>query len=364
MGRDLASRTRQNVAQRGNQDGQGEQKPPDKVTTMARFITSLQGEIARALPKHMDADRMARLTLTLLRRTPRLAECTTTSFAGALLTASALGLEPGVNDECYLVPYRAYDKKEQRGWVECQLIIGYQGMSKQFYQHPLALHLDAHVVYEADAFEWEYGTSAYLRHKPARVPLEERGKITDYYAVAKLTSGAAPFVVLSPEEVRVLRNGKEGPSGDIPDPQKWMERKTCIRQLAKLVPKSTSFAAVMAADERDGSELYRERLAERNAAEVIDLAPASVSDESAGTAPQGDAPEGAPALEETAASAAEIRALVAALKGQQYTTAADQLEWARNNVGPDLARLEDLTGAQARELAAIITPAQKGNTEQ
>ena len=41
----------------------------------------------------MDADRIARLVLTEIRKTPQLAECTQQSFAGALLTASALGLE-------------------------------------------------------------------------------------------------------------------------------------------------------------------------------------------------------------------------------------------------------------------------------
>ncbi|MBF6298269.1 recombinase RecT [Nocardia amamiensis] len=357
VGRDLAARTRQNVAQRGNQQdtgttGQPEQQD-DSVTTMAHFINGLRSQIARALPRHMDADRMARFALTVLRRNTKLATCTSESFAGALLTAAALGLEPGVNDECYLVPYKNWDKEERRAWMECQLIIGYQGMAKQFYQHPLALDITAHAVRESDEFDWQYGTNAYLHHRPARGI--DRGPVVDYYALARLTSGAAPFVVLSPDEVKTLRRGKEGPSGDIPDPQRWMERKTCVRQLAKLLPRSTTLSAAIAADERDGSELYRERLAERNAAEVIDLAPASVSDEPAGTAPQDDAPGGAPALEETAASAAEIRTLVAALKGQQYTTAADQLEWARNNIGPDLARLEDLTGAQARELAAILT---------
>ncbi|MEV6555905.1 recombinase RecT [Nocardia sp. NPDC051756] len=225
MGRDLAARTRQNAAQRGtrpNSEGQVEQND-DAVTTMAHFINGLRGQMARALPKHMDADRMARHAMTVLRRNTKLAGCSTESFAGALLTAAALGLEPGVNDECYLVPYKMWDKEQRRGWVECQLIIGYQGYSKQFYQHPLALDLTAHAVYEADEFDWQYGTSAFLHHKPSRQ--SDRGEVIDYYALARLTSGATPFVVLSPDEVKVLRRGKVGSSGDIPDPQRWMERK-------------------------------------------------------------------------------------------------------------------------------------------
>lgn len=278
MGRDLAARTRQTAAQRGaRQDGEGQvEQNDDAVKTMAHFINGLRGQMARALPKHMDADRMARHAMTVLRRNTKLAACSTESFAGALLTASALGLEPGVNDECYLVPYKMFDKEQRRAWVECQLIIGYQGYSKQFYQHPLALDLTAHAVYEADEFDWQYGTSAFLHHKPSRLP--DRGEVIDYYALARLTSGATPFVVLSPEEVKVLRRGKVGASGDIPDPQRWMERKTVVRQLAKLLPKSTGFIAAIAADERDGSDLLRERVVERSNAEVIDLAPSDFSE--------------------------------------------------------------------------------------
>lgn len=228
-------------------------KTDDPQPTVAQFITRLQPEIARALPKHMDADRLARLALTVVRQSDiearkahrpesSLANCTPESFAGALLTAAALGLEPGVNQEAYLVPYKG----------ECTLIVGYQGYAKLFWQHPLAKHLDAHAVHQNDQFDYAYGIAQYLRHKPAR---GERGPITDYYAVAELSTGASAFVVLSVAEVKLLRGGKVGPSGKIPDPQHWMERKTALRQLVKLLPKSANLIAAIAVDEQRGSTL-------------------------------------------------------------------------------------------------------------
>jgi recombination protein RecT len=198
----------------------------DDNPSVAQYITRLQPEIARALPKGMNADRIARLALTVVRqsdiearkaRKPEnsLANCTPESFAGALLTASALGLEPGVNGEAYLVPYKG----------ECTLIVGYQGFAKLFWQHPLAKHLDAHAVYERDEFDYAYGLNQYLRHKPAR---GDRGKITDYYAVAELSTGATAFVVLSADEVKKLRGGKVGPSGKIPTRcTGWNARRRC-----------------------------------------------------------------------------------------------------------------------------------------
>lgn len=224
-------------------------RPP----TLAQFITRLQPEIARALPRGMDADRITRLALTVVRqselaaqkaRKPEmsLANCTLDSFAGAILTAAALGLEPGVNGEAWLVPYKG----------ECTLIIGYQGFVKLFWQHPLAKHIDTHAVHEHDTFDYAYGLAQYLRHKPAK---GDRGKVIYYYAVAELSTGASAFVVLTADETKALRGGKVGPSGKIPDPMHWMERKTAIRQLFKLLPKSAELAAALAVDEQPGSVL-------------------------------------------------------------------------------------------------------------
>lgn len=231
----------------------------DDNPSVAQYISRLQPEIARALPKGMDADRIARLALTVVRqsdieamkvRKPEnsLANCSPQSFAGALLTSSALGLEPGVNGEAYLVPYKG----------ECTLIIGYQGFAKLFWQHPLAKYLDAQAVHERDHFEYEYGLLQYLKHRPAE---GNRGPITHYWAMAQLSTGASAFVVLTADEVKALRGGKVGPSGKIPDPMHWMERKTALRQLFKLLPKSTNLSAALAVDAQRGSVLAEREVA-------------------------------------------------------------------------------------------------------
>jgi recombination protein RecT len=243
--------TQQAVAQRNDHQAQ-------QANNLRNFITRLTPEIQRALPKGLDADRVARIALTLL-RTDMLAcnaknkpgsaliNCTEESFAGALLTSAALGLEVGLNGEAYLVNYSG----------ECTLIVGYQGMAKLFWQHPMARHLDAQCVYANDDFDYAYGLDPFLKHKPTT---GDRGAIIAYYAVAALSSGAKAFVVLSPEEVRALRGGKTGPSGKIADPTHWMERKTVLRQLFKLMPKSSTLQSALDADEKTGTELHRELL--------------------------------------------------------------------------------------------------------
>lgn len=228
--------------------------PNDGRPSIASFIETLRPEIARALPSGQDAARIARIALTAVRKSENearksgnpkvsLARCTVESFAGALLTAAALGLEPGT-DEAYLVPYAG----------ECTLIVGYQGISKLFYQHPLAADLSAEYVCANDEFDYQKGTDPYLRHKPAT---GERGDVVAYYAVARLTNGSTRFEVLTPEQCKRLRQGKVGAAASFKagDPEHWMERKTVVKQLAKLLPKTPLFQAALQADERAGSEL-------------------------------------------------------------------------------------------------------------
>ncbi len=267
MGRALAERVQQSAAVQN-------QQPP----SIGSLIQQLRPEIARALPKHMDADRMARIALTVLRKEPKLGNCSPDSFMGALLTAAQLGLEPGASGEAYLVPYGR----------ECQFIVGYQGYAKLFWQHPLAKHLDAQAVYEADEFDYAYGLDPFLRHKPA---MGDRGEVIAYYAVAKLVSGASAFVVLSPEDVRALRK-KEGPNGGIQDPMHWMERKTAVRQLVKLLPKSPELARALDWDEKVRTDLREDAIdaapADDGEHPVIEQASAAVDTAAAPPAPAED----------------------------------------------------------------------------
>ena len=231
--------------------------------TIAQFITQLQPEIRRALPRHLDADRMARLALTAVRLTPGLADCSPDSFAGSLLTAAAVGVEVGT-PEAYLVPYKR----------ECTLIIGWQGYTKLFWQHPHARSIDAEAVYERDEFDWAKGTNPYLRHRPYRGD-GDRGPVIFYYGAVSLSTGGSHFEVLTPDEVKALRGGKVGPDPRFKggDPMRWMERKTAIRQVLKPMPKSSQLSQAIVSDEREGSELYVERLAENQPLAVTAATP-------------------------------------------------------------------------------------------
>jgi len=62
--------------------------------SLNKLLKRMGPQIQRALPKHMDADRIARIALTAVRATPKLLECDQMSFLAALMQSAQLGVEP------------------------------------------------------------------------------------------------------------------------------------------------------------------------------------------------------------------------------------------------------------------------------
>lgn len=216
------------------------------------LVEKLKGQMALALPKHMTADRMARIVLTDMRRVPKLMECTQQSLAGAIMAAAQLGLEPGNGlGHAYLLPF---DKraKVQGQWqtvaTECQLIIGYRGMIDLARRSGQIVSLSARTVYEKDHFVYRYGLDETVEHIPAD---GERGRLTYVYAVAKLKDGGVQFEVMSRSEIEAVRaKSKAGTSGPWVDHFDEMAKKTAIRRLFKYLPVSVEMARAVTMDEQ------------------------------------------------------------------------------------------------------------------
>ena len=204
--------------------------------------------ISGALPETISSKRFAHLVFNSVRKTPRLAEATAASLVGSLLAAASLGLEVDTPlQEANLVPYRRKDRRTGREWTEAQLIIGYQGVLKLFRQHPEAGRAASGWVGERDEFNFNYGTDPSLTHAPAS---GDRGKPVAFWASYSLKDGTTDFVVLTPLEVAQLRGKGVDEKRDVADPQHWMERKTALKQVLKMAPRSTQLATAMVVDEQ------------------------------------------------------------------------------------------------------------------
>lgn len=204
--------------------------------SLAQLIKQMQPEIARALPRHLNPDRMARIATTCLRQTPALARCTPESFLGALLTASQLGLEPGPTGDAYLVPY---------GNV-CTFIPGYRGLIRLARNSGQLRDIWAQVVYANDVFSYRLGLHRDLVHEPAS---GDRGEPVYVYAAAELADGSRPFEVMTVAEVEAIRaRSKAGRNGPWVTDWAAMAKKTVVKQLVKWLPLSAEVSAAMAMD--------------------------------------------------------------------------------------------------------------------
>lgn len=76
-----------------------------KTAEFSGFLDKLKPQLALAIPKHLTADRLARLALTAFSTNQKLQDCTPMSIAASIMTAGQLGLEPGVNGQGFLIPY-------------------------------------------------------------------------------------------------------------------------------------------------------------------------------------------------------------------------------------------------------------------
>lgn len=231
-----------------------------KPATLTQLLADprTKAQIALALPKHMTADRLARIAVTELRKTPKLMQCDQMSFLGAIMQCAQLGLEPGgALGHAYLLPF---DKRQKQGnqWVtvatEAQLIIGYRGMIDLARRSGQIVSLSARAVHENDAFSYAYGLEEKLEH----VPNEDGnpGALTHVYAVARLKDGGVQFEVMSKAAVDKVRAlSKSSDKGPWVDHYEEMAKKTAIRRLFKYLPVSIELQRAVNIDEKAEADI-------------------------------------------------------------------------------------------------------------
>jgi len=233
-----------------NGNGQIQQRPARPEEGLTKLLAGMQGQMARALPKHLSADRMARVVLTSLRTVKDLALCTPQSFMACIMTLAQLGLEPSNGlGFAYLIPR----KNRKAGTVECTVILGYQGLIELARRSGQIRSIMATAVYSGDEFTVRYGLHPDLVHVPDWNGQRGREHLVAVYAVAKLKDNDEPiFVVIPKSEIEAAR--KRGASGaGVSTP--WdtdyeaMALKTAVRRIFRWLPKSVEMATAMRVDD-------------------------------------------------------------------------------------------------------------------
>lgn len=217
-----------------------------KAQTIRAMLDKQQGELARAVPRHIDPARFLRTTLTVIMQNQKLLDCSPQSIVGAMMQAGAWGLEldPGLG-QAYLVPY--YDRRNDRNLAQLQ--IGYQGMIALALRSQQVKKIIARAVYEKDVFHYSFGLEEKLEHVPSDA--EDPGDLVYVYAVAALEGGEKQFDVMTRADVeKVRKRSRAAESGPWVTDYDSMAKKTVVRRLCKFLPKSTELAQVIAREER------------------------------------------------------------------------------------------------------------------
>lgn len=225
-------------------------------TQLATMVKGATPAIARRLPRFLategKAEQMAAIALDTVMQSAALRRCSAQSIVRGIMLASEYGLAiDGVQGHAYLVPYKV------KGVETAQFQIGYRGLVELMYRTEAWESVNADVVTASDAFDFEQGTTPFLKHKRA---LERRGapggkseggtRIAAY-AIAYPKGGGVPtFVVLSEEDVLEHRRASKAYAYN-PGESIWKKYpdvawcKSALRELSKTVAMATDKSALL-----------------------------------------------------------------------------------------------------------------------
>lgn len=226
-----------------------EPEPGKELTLLDKRILdvrSMEEQFAAAMPHGAEAKQLVRDAITALRNVPELAECTRSSFMGALMTAAQLSLRPNVAalGHGWILPFR--DRSE--GVKVATWITGYEGMIELSHRTERIASISAHTIYSNEKHLVRFGTDERIEHEP--IFTSERGVPVLWYACCWLTNGGYSFHVMGkPDVERIRLRSKAKDKGPWVTDYNEMAKKSCLRQLWKWMPKDSTIAMALAADD-------------------------------------------------------------------------------------------------------------------
>jgi len=260
--------------------------------TAGTLVKALEQSYKSALPSHITMEHFSRALLTEFRRNPALMECEKATVSAGVLLFAQLGLMIGVNGAGWLIPFR-----NKRGTKDAVAVIGYQGLVDLCYRSDRVESIFADVICENDEFVFEQGINQKLSHIPNL--RGARGNPYAVYAVGNIKGSSRPvYVVLNTEEIMAVKNSSRGaerpesPWNGAFETEMW--KKTALRRLTKLLPKSVELAAALDFENRQAEELKEvptRVVPERAQISISQLQPGSTADHTAVDQPLGDKPK-------------------------------------------------------------------------
>jgi recombination protein RecT len=178
------------------------------------------------------------IVLTEIKKSPKMLEAferNPSSMFASIIFCAQLGLMPSDSlGQFYFIPYNT-----KNGFV-IKPMIGYQGLVSILLRGGEVTSIYCESVHEGDLFEYELGLNPILKHQPID-PYRTSVSFTYVYCVATLKNGTKQFKVMSKAEllatISLQKERNDLYFNDKKDPNFWMLKKMCLKQLAKFLPK-------------------------------------------------------------------------------------------------------------------------------
>lgn len=182
----------------------------------------VQGRVAEVLPKHLTAERMTRVMLYSLDKTPDLVNCTPSSLLRAMMKCSMMGVEPD-GHHAHLIPYGQ----------ECQLIVDYKGLIRIAADN--GIKAKGITVHENDEFKYcEDDGSGKTVVTHSFDPLKPRGKIVGAYSRSVDKDGFVDYEFMTIDEIEAIkRRSRSSSKGPWVTDYEEMVKKTPLRRHSK-----------------------------------------------------------------------------------------------------------------------------------
>ncbi len=169
----------------------------------------------------------------LVRTNPKIAQCTPESIFTSMMQCIRLDLLPNTPEQyATLIPYGR----------ELQFQLMYPGGIELAYRSGVVSTIKADVVFPEDEFDYDDAIN-YIHHKKnLTIDRTKAENIIAAYAVGKLANGEVMFEVMSPSEIKKIKDKAvkaKGPDSPWAQWEERMIRKSPLKRLFGVLPSST-----------------------------------------------------------------------------------------------------------------------------
>jgi len=199
------------------------------------LATNNRDKLLAILPAGIDVDRYIGIIQSEINKNPDLASCAPATLVGSMVHCARLGLEPGLLNKIYLVPFN----NSKKNCKEATVIIGYEGLYDLVLRAGKVSRIDTQPVYKNDEFSVTLGDNPTLLHRP--LIFSDRGELIGFYAIAFFKDKTTKFEIMTLDEIDKIASRSK--SGYIwKDHRIEMGRKTALRRLCKHLEKSVELS--------------------------------------------------------------------------------------------------------------------------